>query len=130
MVRAVHEQLLDLGQSFGAVGLILGVVALVWKWPVGPLVRWGRSAARFFDQFRDDWIGVDDRDGVPGRPGVMTQLAEQRSSMSAVRERVTRLERDWERFVRFERDLLKVRSDVTFLMAPHQTPQRSDDDRT
>ena len=51
-------------------------------------------------------------------------------SMSAVRERVTRLERDWERFVRFERDLLKVRSDVTFLMAPHQTPQRSDDDRT
>ena len=59
MVRAVHEQLLDVGASFGAVAAMLGVVALLWKWPLGPMFRWFRELGRRLNSLSQGGLPVD-----------------------------------------------------------------------
>lgn len=134
MVHAVHQQLLDVGQSFGAVGLILGAIALVWKWPLGPVVRWFRQFGRRMDLFWGDWFGVEERPGVPGRPGVMTQLADQRQQLADQGAALGEMHDSWsslrDRLRKVETDLLSVREQIRWLMslAGKSTPTNTPDD--
>lgn len=48
---------------------IAGGAALLWR-----LLRGIRALINRVDQFLEDWIGVPDRPGVPGRRGVMERL--------------------------------------------------------
>ena len=122
MVRAVHEQLLDVGASFGAVAAMLGVVALLWKWPLGPMFRWFRELGRRLDMFWGDWFGQEDRPGVPGRPGVMTQLADQRQQLADQSAALGEMHDSWsslrDRLRKVETDLLSVREQLRWLMSP------------
>ena len=46
--------------------------AVVYKYVLGPILALiGRT-----NEFFDDWFGVPDRDGVPGRKGVMVRLSD------------------------------------------------------
>lgn len=57
-----------------AAGYVAGIgaaITLLWRWPVQPLIRFGRKLALFLE----DWNGIPARPGVEGRPGVMEQLA-------------------------------------------------------
>lgn len=49
---------------------IIGGAAAVLRKPITAV----RRVFRFLDNFRDDWDGVPDRPGVPGRSGVMVRL--------------------------------------------------------
>lgn len=68
---------IDTGSIAGVVGFAVGVgvsAVAAWtrmrKWlgPVRELVDW-------FAEFRQDWSGVVDRPGVPGRPGMMLRIS-------------------------------------------------------
>ena len=84
MVHAVHQQLLDVGQSFGAVGLILGAIALLWRWPLGPVVRWFRAVAAQLGYLRDIGAGRE-RGGMLRRPCPCSAHAVQPSRAPSVR---------------------------------------------
>lgn len=61
-------------QLSGVVGFLIGVAAVA----IYVAARFSKPMRRrldWLDEFRDDWRGVPDRDGVPGRPGVMVRLA-------------------------------------------------------
>ncbi len=64
----------------GLVGI--GVVVGIWKLWLGKLVQ-------FFQDFRDDWLGVPDRPGVPGRPGAMATLHEHGKQIEEIKAQVT-----------------------------------------
>lgn len=119
-VRVVYAGLVEAGANFAAIAAILGVVALAWKWPVGPLVRGARYLSRRIDLFLSDWFGVEDRDGVPGRPGVMAQLADQRDTLAEQSATLAAQHDSWsslrDKVQKIERDLLSLRSQVTWLM--------------
>lgn len=53
-------------------GIVGGVaiLAAVWKTLLQPVIRFLRRTVHFFD----DWFGEPERDGVPGRAGVMRRL--------------------------------------------------------
>lgn len=55
--------------------IALGVVMAGLKW-IAPILD-------SLKQFVEDWAGEPDRDGVPGRPGVMAALAELRTRVEA-----------------------------------------------
>lgn len=54
---------------------LVGIAAVLSA--LGVLIRLARKAwpiLRRVSHFADDWFGEPDRDGVPGRPGVMKRL--------------------------------------------------------
>jgi hypothetical protein len=57
---------------FGAVIVVSGGVTVLWRAFGSPIFTlMGRT-----NEFLDDWFGVPDRDGVPGRKGVMARLTD------------------------------------------------------
>ncbi|WP_345486046.1 hypothetical protein, partial [Planotetraspora phitsanulokensis] len=58
------------GAASGLAGGLGGLYVLIVK--PGKRIR---QAADTIADFRDDWVGVEERPGVPGRPGVMVRLA-------------------------------------------------------
>lgn len=56
----------------GAVVVLGGAGGILWKTLGSPLVKLMSRT----NEFLDDWFGVPDRDGVPGRKGVMVRLGE------------------------------------------------------
>lgn len=103
MASVMAQDAGDAAADWGAfVGLLLAVIALL-TWLLRPVFKF----FRFLGEFRDDWKGEPERPGVPGRPGVMSTLSDIRSDANALAARVHKL----------ERDLLKVRSEVTWLLS-------------
>lgn len=93
----------DVAADGGAVvGFLLAVIALL-TWLMRPVWRF----LRFLGEFMEDWRGEPERAGVTGRPGVMQTLSEIRVDATALASRVGKV----------ERDLLKIRSEVTWLMS-------------
>lgn len=72
---------ITVGQVLAALAGI-GVVVGIWKTWLGNLVK-------FFRDFRDDWLGVPDRPGVTGRPGVMTTLQSHTDQIAEIKSQVT-----------------------------------------
>ena len=87
------------------------LLVMLWVWIGRPVRREWKLNRSFQRQFRSDWLGEPPRDGVPGRPGVMIRLADMAADGMHLSERVRKL----------ERDLLKIRSEVTFLLT-HRCP--------
>jgi hypothetical protein len=115
MPTAVPEPVLDTGQWAGVITAILALLALLWTMTGGR--RWWadrKAQQAFWRQFREDWAGEDARDGVPARPGVMARLADISADGIHLSERVRKL----------ERDLLKIRSQVTYLLT-HRCPDHT-----
>jgi hypothetical protein len=67
-----------------AVGSFAGVLAGIVVW-IGR--RFWRAFKRY-DQFMEDWNGVDGDPGHPGRPGVMQRLVQLEHSMMDVQSQV------------------------------------------
>jgi len=84
------------------VGFLLALIALL-TWLLRPVWRF----LRFLGEFMADWRGEPERPGVDPRPGVMAKLSAIVDDNTETRNRVSRL----------ERDLLKIRSEVTWLMS-------------
>lgn len=108
----IAERIGDTGDLATAVSAVLVLIGLIWTM-VGGRRWWAeRKASReFWRQFRKDWSGEPARDGVTARPGVMARLAEISTDGLHLSERVRKV----------ERDLLKVRSEVTYLLT-HRCP--------
>lgn len=66
----------------GAITLLAGVGAVLWRGVRG-IVHLGRRV----DELVDDWMGEQERPGVPGRPGVLERV-------SAIEERLGRVEHE------------------------------------
>lgn len=63
----------------GAATVLAGVGTLLW--------RGARGAARFgrrVDELVDDWMGEQERPGVPGRPGVLERVSQIEARLGAV----------------------------------------------
>lgn len=114
-VSEVPEPISDLGSMSGAAAAVLGLLALIWT-TTGGRRWWAERKARkaFQIQFREDWLGEPARDGVPARPGVMARLQDVANDWESLSIKVKKI----------ERDLLKVRSEVTFLMS-HRCPDHA-----
>lgn len=69
------------------IGEIVGLVAALTS--LGWVVRRGWKAARRFSRFLDDFFGEPDREGVPGKPGVLARLVTVESDVSGVLHEVT-----------------------------------------
>ncbi len=100
------DRLADTGAVVGIAVGVATLLVMLWVWVGRPVRREWKLNREFQRQFRTDWRGVPDRDGVPGHPGVMASLAEIRTDGFRITERVRRL----------ERDMLRLRSEVTWLL--------------
>lgn len=93
----------DTAADGGAVvGFILALIALA-TWVTRPVIR----AVRDFATFLSDWKGEEERPGVPARPGVMEVLLKIGTDHTILAQRVGKV----------ERDMLKLRSEVTWLLS-------------
>ena len=69
------QTLLDAVTIGDVVGL-LAAVGAIWA-----AIKWIRPALRAITNFLDDWNGEAERPGVPGRAGVLEQIADLRSDV-------------------------------------------------
>lgn len=67
-----------------------GSIALVGgaSWVLRKLHRFSSR----FDEFMEDWNGVEARPGVPHRPGVMERLSQQDDALRCINDRVVAVE--------------------------------------
>jgi hypothetical protein len=100
------DALADTGATVGILVGIGSLLVMLWVWIGRPVRREWKLNREFQRQFRTDWMGVPDRDGVPGHPGVMSSLADLRTDGFRLTERVRKM----------ERDVLRLRSEVTWLL--------------
>ncbi len=73
------DALADTGATVGILVGIGSLLVMLWVWIGRPVRREWKLNREFQRQFRTDWMGVPDRDGVPGHPGVMSSLADLRT---------------------------------------------------
>ncbi len=57
--------------ALGAVAGAGAAASIIWARVIKP----ARAALDWIAEFREDWAGVADRPGVPGRPGMMVRMA-------------------------------------------------------
>lgn len=107
------DRLADTGAAVGIVVGFCTLLVMLWVWIGRPVLREWKTNRDFQNQFRSDWLGVPARDGVPGHPGVMSSLQEIRTDGFRLTERVRKM----------ERDVLRLRSEVTWLLA-HRCPDQ------
>lgn len=84
----------------GAVAIIGAAVAIIWK-----TVRGVARLVKRVRDFLDDFYGEPDRPGVPGRPGVMVQLAQIHAELrpnggGSMRDAVNRIELSFEEHIK------------------------------
>lgn len=113
MMPVVDELLEDTGAVLGIAVAAATLLTILWVWIGRPVRKEWKTNRDFQRTFRSDWVGVPDRDGVPGHPGVMSSLAEIRTDGFQVAERVRKV----------EREIRRLRNEVDWLLK-HRCPDQ------